>query len=69
MIQAEILDADAFEAFQETGNVFDKETANRVRKYIYESGNTIDPREAFKAFRGRDAIIEPMLKKKGLVME
>jgi peptidyl-dipeptidase Dcp len=65
---AEILDADAFECFQETGNVFDKSTADRVRKFIYSSGNTIDPREAFRQFRGRDAVIEPMLKKKGLLV-
>jgi peptidyl-dipeptidase Dcp len=42
--------------------------ANKVRKYVYSSGNTIDPREAFKLFRGRDATIEPMLKKKGLLV-
>ena len=67
-LYAEILDADAFEAFKETGNVFDKETADRVRKFIYSSGNTMDPRDAFRHFRGRDAVIEPMMKKKGLLI-
>ena len=63
---AEVLDADAFEAFKEVGNCFDAVTARRVRQHIYSAGNTIDPQEAFRLFRGRDPVIEPMLKKKGL---
>ena len=64
---AEVLDADGFEAFLETGNPFDQEVAKKVRKYIYSSGNSLDPREAFRLFRGRDPVVEPMLKKKGLL--
>lgn len=64
---AEVLDADGFDAFLETGNCFNKEVAQRLRKYIYSSGNTLDPAEAFRLFRGRDPAIEPMLKKKGLM--
>jgi peptidyl-dipeptidase Dcp len=64
---AEVLDADGFDAFLETGDCFDSATAARVRKYIYSSGNSIDPAEAFRLFRGRDPAIEPMLKKKGLM--
>ena len=41
--------------------------AQNVRKYIYSSGNSIEPGAAFRAFRGRDPIVEPMLKKKGLL--
>jgi peptidyl-dipeptidase Dcp len=66
---AEVLDADAFAAFEETGNVFDKDTAERARKYIYSSGNTDAPDELFRKFRGRDPDINFMLKKKGLLIE
>jgi len=64
---AEVLDADGFDAFLETGDCFNKEVADRVRKYIYSAGNSYDPAEAFKLFRGRDPAIEPMLRKKGLL--
>eukprot|EP01036_Dinobryon_divergens_P034296 gene34296-44299_t len=63
---AEVLDADGFDAFLETGDCFNKDVASRLRKYIYSSGNTLDPAEAFRLFRGRDPEIGPMLKKKGL---
>ncbi len=63
---AEVLDADAFGAFQESGNVFDPVVAEKARKYIYSAGNTQDPEELFRLFRGRDPKIEYMLKKKGL---
>ena len=66
-LQAEVLDADGFEAFLETGNCFDKTVAARVRKHIYSSGNSVDPQEAFRLFRGRDPVVEPMLKKKNLL--
>ncbi|KAI9327041.1 peptidyl-dipeptidase protein [Obelidium mucronatum] len=64
---AEVLDADAFDAFLEAGDIFDKATAAKARKYIYSSGSTIDHMEGYRAFRGRDPRIEPMLKKKGLL--
>jgi peptidyl-dipeptidase Dcp len=64
---AEVLDADGFDAFLEAGNCFDKETARRVRKYIYSSGNSLDPKVAYKLFRGREPAVEPMLRKKGLL--
>ena len=64
---AEVLDADAFDAFMETGDCFSAEVAARCKKFIYSSGNSQDPSELFRQFRGRDAIVEPMLKKKGLV--
>ncbi|KAI8616255.1 hypothetical protein BC830DRAFT_1118747 [Chytriomyces sp. MP71] len=64
---AEVLDADAFVAFEEAGDIFDKATAARARKYIYSSGSTIDHMEGYRAFRGRDPEIEPMLAKKGLI--
>lgn len=63
---AEVLDADAFAAFKEAGDVFDKETAEKARKFIYSSGNTVAPDELFRKFRGRDPDIQFMLEKKGL---
>lgn len=64
---AEVLDADAYDAFTEAGSPFDPATADRLRTYIYSSGNTIEPGEAYRAFRGRDAGIEPLLRGRGLL--
>mgnify|MGYP000898249011 FL=1 len=64
---AEVLDADAFDAFVEAGNAFDAETAERLRRYVYSAGNTIEPKDGYAAFRGRAANVEPMLRKRGLV--
>lgn len=64
---AEVLDADAYGAFKETGNIFDPETAEKARKFIYSAGNTVAPDELFRQFRGRDPDITFMLKKKGLM--
>ena len=63
---SEVLDADAFEAFEETGNPFDPATAQRLRDYIYSAGNLRDPAEAYKAFRGRLPSPEALLRKRGL---
>ncbi len=64
---AEVLDCDAFDAFVEAGNVFDAAIAARLRECIYSSGNSREPGEAFRAFRGRDPVVEPMLKDRGLL--
>ena len=63
---SEVLDADAFEAFTETGDAFDSETARRLRDYIYGAGNLRDPVEAYQAFRGRLPTVDALLKKRGL---
>ncbi|WP_267421372.1 M3 family metallopeptidase [Methylobacterium sp. GC_Met_2] len=63
---SEVLDADAFDAFREAGDIFDPETAKRLRTFVYGAGNLRDPREAYTAFRGRMPSIEPLLKKRGL---
>ena len=63
---SEVLDADAFEAFEETGNAFDPATAKRLRDFIYSAGNLRDPAEAYKAFRGRLPAVDALLKKRGL---
>jgi peptidyl-dipeptidase Dcp len=64
---AEVLDADAYDAFKEAGNPFDAATAQRLLKFIYSSGGTLPPMSAYEKFRGRAPTIEPMLRKKGLV--
>lgn len=64
---AEVLDCDAFDAFVEAGNVFDPAVAARLRECIYSAGNSREPGEAFRAFRGRDPVVEPMLKDRGLL--
>jgi peptidyl-dipeptidase Dcp len=63
---SEVLDADAFEAFEETGDIFDPATARRLREAIYAAGGTRDPAEAYKAFRGRLPSQEALLRKRGL---
>ncbi|MEA2840178.1 MAG: peptidyl-dipeptidase Dcp [Methylobacteriaceae bacterium] len=63
---SEVLDADAFAAFEETGDVFDPELAQRLLASIYSAGGRQDPAEAYVAFRGRMPTIEPLLTKRGL---
>lgn len=64
---AEVLDADGFDAFAEAGDPFDPAVAQRLRRYVYAAGDSIEPGAAYRAFRGRDAALEPMLRKRGLV--
>ena len=63
---SEVLDADAFEAFVEAGDIFDPETARRLHDHIYSAGYRRDPAEAYAAFRGRMPSTEPLLRKRGL---
>lgn len=63
---SEVMDADAFAAFEETGNVFSQKVAKRLRQQIYAAGNTRDPLDAYIAFRGRAPEVEGLLKKRGL---
>jgi len=62
---ADVLTADAYQAFVEGGGPYDQKVAARLRKYIFSVGNTIDPAEGYRAFRGRDARIEALMKKRG----
>lgn len=62
---SEVMDADAFEAFKETGDVFDSATAARLRDDILAAGNSRDPGEAYKAFRGRLPTPDALLRKRG----
>jgi peptidyl-dipeptidase Dcp len=64
-IWAEVLDADAFQAFKET-SLYDKETASRFRKFILAAGGTDEPMTLYKKFRGAEPSIQPLLEKRGL---
>jgi peptidyl-dipeptidase Dcp len=64
---SEVLDADAFAAFEESGDPFDPATARRLRDFVYSAGNLREPAEAYKSFRGRLPTIDALLKKRGLV--
>jgi peptidyl-dipeptidase Dcp len=64
---AEVLDADAWDAFVEAGSPFDAAVADRLKRCIYSTGNSVEPGAAFRAFRGRDPVIEPLLRQKGLL--
>ncbi|MGB9906622.1 MAG: M3 family metallopeptidase [Candidatus Saccharicenans sp.] len=65
-IWAEVLDADAFEAFKEKG-LFDAETARAFRENILARGGSDDPMVLYVNFRGREPKVEPMLKRRGLL--
>ena len=66
---AEVLEADGFEAFNEAGDPFDAAVAARLRRFIYGAGNSLEPSEAYRAFRGRAPVVGPMLRQRGLVAE
>jgi peptidyl-dipeptidase Dcp len=66
-IWSEVLDADAFQAFVETGNIFDKATATSFRKNILEKGGTYDAMQMYQNFRGKEPGIDALLKNRGLV--
>ena len=64
---AEVLDADAFEAFVEAGDPFDAQVAARLLKHVYAAGDSVAPAATYEAFRGRAPRIEAMLEKRGLL--
>ncbi|HUZ67537.1 MAG TPA: M3 family metallopeptidase [Beijerinckiaceae bacterium] len=64
---SEVLDADAFRAFEETGDIFDPAVAARLRQFVLAAGNRRDPKEAYLAFRGSLPDVGPLLEKRGLV--
>lgn len=66
-VWSEALDADAFDAFAEAGDMFDPATAARFRNEILAPGNSRDPMESFIAFRGRPPEEEPLLRSRGLL--
>lgn len=62
---SDVLTADAFGAFKEAGGPYDPAVAERLRKNIFSVGNTIDPAEGYRAFRGRDPRVEALMEKRG----
>lgn len=62
---SEELDADAFAAFKETGNIFDKKTADKFHKML-ESGGTVDPMELYIEFRGKKPTVDALLVRDGI---
>ncbi|WP_323120096.1 M3 family metallopeptidase [Burkholderia alba] len=64
---AEVLEAEAFDAFEEAGDAFDPALADKLQRYIYSAGDSREQRTAFRAFRGRDPQAAPMLRKRGLL--
>jgi peptidyl-dipeptidase Dcp len=64
---SEVLDADAFDAFEEAGDIFDPATAGRLEEFIYAAGFLRPPDEAYARFRGRPAEPGPLLRRRGLV--
>ena len=64
---SEVMDADAFGAFEEAGNIFDPQIAKRLHDDIYSSGGSRDPEEAYVAFRGREPEPDALLRRRGLL--
>ncbi|MBO5187879.1 MAG: M3 family metallopeptidase [Alistipes sp.] len=63
---AEVLDADAFEAFTETGDIYNQEVATKFRQYVLTPGGIDDGMTMYKAFRGREPKIDALLRNRGL---
>ncbi len=62
---SDTLTADAWEAFTEAGGPWDKAVAKRLRDNVFSVGNTIDPADGYRQFRGRDAGIAALMRKRG----
>ena len=62
---SQVLDHDGFAAFEEAGDLFDPALAQRLRTEVLERGNSRDPGESYRAFRGRDPSIEALLRNRG----
>jgi peptidyl-dipeptidase Dcp len=62
---ADTLTADAWEAFGEGKGAWDRNVADRLRNNVFAIGNTVEPAEAYRSFRGRDPQIEALMRKRG----
>lgn len=65
-IWAEVLDSDAYEAYQETGDIYNKEIAGKFRQYILTPGGIDDAMDMYINFRGKEPGVQPLLKNRGL---
>ncbi len=63
---SEILDSDGFDAFKESGDIFDQTLAQKLRENVYEAGGKQEADELYRQFRGKDPSIEPLLRNRGL---
>lgn len=63
---ADVLTADALDAFREGAGLYDRDVARRLREHVLSAGNTRDPAEAYRAFRGRDPEVGALMRKRGL---
>jgi peptidyl-dipeptidase Dcp len=63
---SEVLDSDAFAAFEEAGDIFDSGTAKKLHDHVYAAGGSCDPAELYTAFRGRLPTADGLLKRRGL---
>jgi peptidyl-dipeptidase Dcp len=66
---AEVLDADGYDAFAEAGSPFAPDVAARLLRHVYSTGNSVEPAATYRAFRGRDPQVLPLLRQRGLVAE
>jgi peptidyl-dipeptidase Dcp len=66
---SDVITADAFEAFTEAGGPYDKEVAKKLHDYIFSVGNTMDPAEAYRLFRGKDPDSKALMRKRGFLTE
>jgi peptidyl-dipeptidase Dcp len=64
---SEVLDADAFAAFEEAGDIFDQSTARKLYQHVLSAGGSRDPAELYVAFRGRLPSADALLKKRGFL--
>jgi peptidyl-dipeptidase Dcp len=64
---SEVLDADAFGAFEEAGDIFHPPTAEKLREHVYAAGGSRDPEDLYTAFRGRLPTPEALLRRRGLL--
>jgi peptidyl-dipeptidase Dcp len=62
---SDVITADAFGAFTEGKGAYDRAVADRLRKFVFSVGNTVDPADAYRSFRGRDPKIDALMKKRG----
>jgi peptidyl-dipeptidase Dcp len=66
---SDVLTADAYTAFTEAGGPYDKVVADKLVKYVFSAGNTIDPEIGYRSFRGRDPKIDALMKKRGFPLK
>jgi peptidyl-dipeptidase Dcp len=66
---SDVITADAYEAFTEAGGPYDKEVAKKLHDYIFSIGNSMDPAEAYRLFRGKDPDSKALMRKRGFIKE